>query len=114
MFSIVNDFYGHNVTVAGLITGTDIVAQLQDKVAGLDTLLLPDIMLKDDADVFLDDWTVDRVRDALQIPVTVVPATGMGLMYGVLGHTQSLPPRRRYEATLRVLENPEDVSTATL
>jgi putative radical SAM enzyme (TIGR03279 family) len=114
VFSIVNDFYGHNVTVAGLITGTDIVAQLQDKVAGLDTLLLPDIMLKDDADVFLDDWTVDRVRDALQIPVTVVPATGMGLMYGVLGHTQSLPPRRRYEATLRVLENPEDVSTATL
>jgi putative radical SAM enzyme (TIGR03279 family) len=114
VFPIVNDFYGHNVTVAGLITGTDIVAQLQDKVSGLDTLLLPDIMLKDDADVFLDDWTVDQVRDALQIPVTVVPATGMGLMYGVLGHTQSLPPRRRYEATLRVLENPEDVSTATM
>ncbi len=113
VFPIVNDFYGHHVTVAGLITGSDIVAQLSGKLEEFDTLLLPDIMLKDDADVFLDDYTVDQVQRELNRPVTVVPATGMGLMYGVLGHTQSLPPRRRYEATLRILENPPSQSTGT-
>jgi putative radical SAM enzyme (TIGR03279 family) len=113
VFPIVNDFYGHHVTVAGLITGTDIVAQLSGKLDDFDTILLPDIMLKDDADVFLDDYTVERVQQELDRPVTVVPATGMGLMYGVLGYTQSLPPRRRYEATLRNLETPPGASTGT-
>jgi putative radical SAM enzyme (TIGR03279 family) len=113
VFPIINDFYGHHVTVAGLITGTDIVAQLSGKLDDFDTVLLPDIMLKDDADVFLDDYTVERVQQELNRPVTVVPATGMGLMYGVLGYTQSLPPRRRYEATLRIFENPQGSSTGT-
>ncbi|WP_290585065.1 DUF512 domain-containing protein [Alicyclobacillus sp.] len=106
VFPIINDFYGHHVTVTGLITGSDIVNQVKDRVAGLDTLLLPDIMLKDDADVFLDDYTVERVEQELGLPVTVVPATGSGLLFGAMGYTQSLPPRRRYEATLRVLETP--------
>ncbi|QSO45741.1 DUF512 domain-containing protein [Alicyclobacillus mengziensis] len=101
VFPIVNDFYGNHVTVTGLLTGTDIVRQLQGQVEGFDTVLLPDIMLKDDADVFLDDYTVDKVEKELGLPITVVPATGTGLLFGTLGHTQSLPPRRRYEATLR-------------
>ncbi|MCL6598427.1 MAG: DUF512 domain-containing protein [Alicyclobacillus macrosporangiidus] len=108
VFPIVNDFYGHHVTVTGLITGTDIVQQLQGQVNDLDTLLLPDIMLKDDADVFLDDYTVQRVEEELSLPVTVVPATGSGLLFGAMGYTQSLPPRRRYEATLRVMESPQE------
>jgi putative radical SAM enzyme (TIGR03279 family) len=103
VFPIVNDFYGHHVTVTGLITGRDIVAQLRGKVDQYDTILLPDIMLKDDDDIFLDDYTVAQVRDELGISVTVVPATATGLMFGTLGYTQSLPPRRRYEATLRRL-----------
>jgi NifB/MoaA-like Fe-S oxidoreductase len=103
VFPIVNDFYGHHVTVTGLITGRDIIAQLRGRLQDFDTVLLPDIMLKDDEDVFLDDYTVDQVRDALDQPVTVVPSTATGLMFGALGYTQNLPPRRRYEATLRQL-----------
>lgn len=101
VFPVRNEFYGNNVSVAGLLTGTDIVQQLQGKMEGLDTLLLPDIMLKDDEDVCLDDQTVQQIQEALQVGVTVVPATATGLMYGTLGHTQDLPPRRRYETTLR-------------
>lgn len=102
---VANDFYGHNVTVAGLLTGQDIVNQVQDQLADIDTVLLPDIMLKDDEDVFLDDYTVEKLQATLQTPVTVVPATATGLMYGALGYTQSLPPRRRYEATLQATRN---------
>lgn len=101
-----NDFYGHHVTVAGLLTGRDIVEQLSDRVQGVDSVLIPDIMLKDDEDLFLDDYTVERVAKELNRPIQVVPATATGLMFGVLGYTQSLPPRRRYEATLRVIEDP--------
>lgn len=98
---IVNHFYGNNVSVAGLLTGTDITTQLAGKVAHLDTLLIPDIMLKDDEDLCLDDYRVQDIEDKLGVAVTVVPATGMGLLYGTLGYTQTLPPRRRYEATLK-------------
>jgi putative radical SAM enzyme (TIGR03279 family) len=101
VFPIVNNFYGNNVSVAGLLTATDIMEQLAGKVAHLDTLLLPDIMLKDDDDVCLDDYRVSDIQKKLKTHVTVVPATGTGLVYGTLGYTQSLPPRRRYEATLR-------------
>lgn len=96
-----NEFYGNQVTVAGLLTGQDIVRQLQGRLEQTDVILLPDIMLRDDDDVFLDDYTVDRVGTELAKPVTVVPATATGLLYGVLGYVQALPPRRRYEATLR-------------
>lgn len=100
---IVNRFYGNNVSVAGLLTGTDIVEQLSGKVAHLDTLLLPDIMLKDDEDICLDDYRVEDIEHKLKVRVEVVPATGMGLVYGTLGYTQALPPRRRYEATLKTV-----------
>jgi len=110
VFPITNEFYGNNVSVAGLLTGTDIVEQLQGRLDDVDTLLLPDIMLKDDDDICLDDQTVEQIRAKLQIPVIVVPATATGLMYGTLGYTQSLPPRRRYETTLREIRPAWDSS----
>lgn len=97
--TITNAFYGEQVTVTGLITGQDIVGQIKDRVAA-DVLLLPDVMLKDDSDVFLDDYTVDRLALEIARPVLIVPPTASGLVYGALGRTQELPVRRRYEATL--------------
>lgn len=96
---IVNEFYGDRVTVTGLITGRDIIAQLHGTLEA-DVLLLPDVLLKDDEDVFLDDTTVDEVRQALQREILIVPPTASGLVFGALGRTADLPVRRRYEATL--------------
>ncbi|WP_067933635.1 DUF512 domain-containing protein [Alicyclobacillus kakegawensis] len=104
VFPIANYFYGPHVTVTGLLTGQDIAQQLSGQIDRFDTVLLPDIMLKDEEDVFLDDWTVERLARELGKPVTVVPATGRGLLFGTLGFTQALPPRRRYEATLRSMD----------
>jgi len=108
LYPVVNDFYGHHVTVTGLLTGQDIIRQLQGRLDDVDNLLLPDVMLKDDQDVLLDNCTVDEVERSLKTRVTVVPATGSGLMYGVLGQNHRLAPRRRYEATLRNLDKYED------
>lgn len=104
---VVNEFYGHNVTVAGLLTAKDIIEQVKPQVQPKTTVLLPDIMLKDDDDVFLDDRTVEDVQSALGCTVIVVPATATGLMYGALGYAHALPPRRRYEATLKPMQSVE-------
>ncbi|BCJ85369.1 DUF512 domain-containing protein [Effusibacillus dendaii] len=94
-----NEFYGPMVTVTGLTTGSDIVNQLKN-ARRADVLIIPDIMLKDDADVFLDDYTVERVSNELGMPVLIMPANATGLIKGALGMTENLPPRRRYESTL--------------
>ena len=57
-------------------------------------------MLKEDSDVFLDDYTLERVEEEVGVPVRVVPTTAGGLIYGALGKTNRLPRRKRYESTL--------------
>lgn len=67
-----NDFFGHNITVAGLLTGQDISAQLQGLDLG-EELILPRVMLKADEDIFLDDWTPKMLSESLgNIKITFV------------------------------------------
>ena len=82
--SIRNDFFGERITVSGLITGQDLTAQLKGKELG-SRLLIPCNMLKTDEDVFLDDYTVKDVSDALQVPVDIVKSSGQNLIDAILG-----------------------------
>ena len=75
VLAIKNEFFGGKITVAGLITGTDLVSQLKGKDLG-DRLLLTNHMLKSGEPVFLDDVTVDDVQNALQIKVSIVESSG--------------------------------------
>lgn len=84
VYCIRNDFFGERITVSGLITGQDIIAQLKGKELG-SRLLLPCNMLKADEDVFLDDITVKEVSDALQVPVDIVKSSGQDLIDTILG-----------------------------
>lgn len=54
LHGIHNDFFGGQVTVTGLLTGTDILAQLQGRDLG-GALLIPDVVLREGEDVFLDE-----------------------------------------------------------
>ncbi len=78
VFAIKNDYFGHTITVAGLVTATDIIAQLKDKALG-EYLILPDVMLRHETDKFLDDLSVCNVESALNIPVRICKADGQGL-----------------------------------
>lgn len=84
VYCIRNDFFGERITVSGLVTAGDIMAQLQDKELG-ERLLLPCNMLKADEDIFLDDYTVKDVADALQVPVHIVKSSGQDLIDAILG-----------------------------
>lgn len=79
VYPIVNDFFGHEITVAGLVTGQDLVKQLKGKKLG-ERLLIPAVMLRHEADRFLDDMTVDEVQTALGVPVVVCETDGMSFV----------------------------------
>ena len=85
VYPIVNDFFGHNITVAGLITGRDMIAQLKGKDLG-ERLLFPDVMLRFHTDVFLDDITQSQIEDELGVPMVPVQADdGYELLRNILG-----------------------------
>ena len=84
VIAIVNDFFGHTIDVAGLVTGRDLIAQLKGKDLG-GRLLIPINMLRHGGDVFLDDLHVGDVEEALGVPVTVVEQDGFDLLDAMLG-----------------------------
>ena len=83
VIAVENDFFGHTIDVAGLLTGQDLSAQLQ-KVPSLGRVLLPLHMLRHGETVFLDDYTVARLADELGCPVQIVGIDGGDLLDAML------------------------------
>ena len=72
---IKNEFFGGNVTVAGLITGTDILKQVKGKLCS-HTLLIPEVMLREEKDKFLDDVTLSDLERKLHVKTRILPQDG--------------------------------------
>ncbi len=79
-----NDFFGETITVTGLITGQDLIAQLKDREIG-DELLLSTAMIRRDSDVFLDDVTIGQVEEALHTKIRIVANDGWEFLDAILG-----------------------------
>ncbi|MBR4341582.1 MAG: DUF512 domain-containing protein [Lachnospiraceae bacterium] len=81
---IINDFFGHDIDVTGLLTGQDILRQLreifknenEDENALDSMILLPCSTLKSGEDIFLDDMTLENFENALQKKVRIVKSSG--------------------------------------
>lgn len=81
---IINDFFGHDIDVTGLLTGQDILAQLKtafehepEDEKGLDSyILLPCSTLKSGEDIFLDDMPLEKLEKSLQKKVRIVKSSG--------------------------------------
>ncbi|MEA3545162.1 MAG: DUF512 domain-containing protein [Thermodesulfobacteriota bacterium] len=82
VIAIKNEFFGADVTVAGLITGTDLLSQLQGVTPG-DSILIPNVMLKDGEQLFLDDMSIEELSTALQTPVIAVENSPWGILDGL-------------------------------
>ena len=76
---IINDFFGHEITVSGLLCGCDIIAQLKEKKLG-DTLIITKNMLRDGENVFLDDTTTEDIEKALGVKIIAVGDDGYELL----------------------------------
>ena len=83
VIAVENDFFGHTIDVAGLLTGQDLSAQLQ-RVPFLGRVLLPLHMLRHGETVFLDNYTVVRLADELGCPVQIVGIDGGDLLDAML------------------------------
>ena len=81
--AIRNDFFGEKITVSGLLTGQDLLAQLKDLDLG-DILLLPQNVLKATEAIFLDDMTLEELKDALQVPIDIVKSSGRDFIDSVV------------------------------
>ena len=73
VIAIRNDFFGELITVSGLVTGGDLLRQLEG--VPMDRLLLPANMLRQQEDRFLDDVTPQQVEERLGVSVCLVPET---------------------------------------
>ncbi|MBQ8504300.1 MAG: DUF512 domain-containing protein [Clostridia bacterium] len=84
VYEIKNDFFGHTITVAGLITAQDLINQLRDKqLHGL--LLIPEVMLMSDGSLFLDNYSLDDVEKALDVSIDTVASDGVDLVNKIIG-----------------------------
>lgn len=79
VIEIRNDFFGQRVSVAGLITGQDLIAQLKGHELG-ERVLISANMLRDGGDVFLDDYTPEQVSEAIGVPIVPVEIDGADLL----------------------------------
>lgn len=83
LYWIRNDFFGEKITVAGLITGQDLIVQLKGQELG-SKLLLPCNMLRDGEEVFLDDMTLTQAKESLQVEIDIVKSSGWDFVERIL------------------------------
>ncbi len=84
VYEIHNEYFGEQITVAGLVTATDLIRQLKGKDLG-EELLIPGVMLRHEQDRFLDDQTIEDVQRALGVSVRTVDNDGTQFLLALLG-----------------------------
>ena len=85
VYMIVNKFFGETITVSGLLTGQDILAQLSEHKGELgDRVLLPGNTLRSGEDVFLDDLRLADLSNELNVKIQIPKNTGESLLYNIL------------------------------
>lgn len=82
VFKVENKFLGPTVTVAGLLTGKDILKTIMGKTKA-DCLLVPNVTLRDGHDMFLDNVTLKDMGESLGMQVRPIEPTPEGLLKGI-------------------------------
>ena len=82
--TIVNNFFGHEITVSGLLTGADIYDQLKDKEL-FDELILPPNVLRAEGDLFLCGMSLEELEEKLNVKITLSGNDGATFIAAMLG-----------------------------
>lgn len=89
VYNIKNNFFGQDVTVAGLITGQDFLEQLLNKDLG-DFLLISKSTLRADDTVFLDDMDIKQLETKLNVKIKPVNNTGEDFFNSIIKKEENL------------------------
>jgi len=84
VYAIENDFFGHSINVAGLITGGDLINQLRGKALG-ERLFISQNMLRRQEMDFLDDVTLAHASNELKVPIYPIEQDGFALWDAISG-----------------------------
>jgi len=79
-----NRFFGGSVTVAGLLTGQDMLAELEGKELG-EELFIPECSLRHERDLFLDDMSIEDFSERVGVTVTPNESSGGSFVRSILG-----------------------------
>ncbi|MFB0919162.1 MAG: DUF512 domain-containing protein, partial [Clostridiaceae bacterium] len=79
VYRVVNDFFGTSITVAGLLTGTDIIKNLKNNIS-TDYLIMPRNMYRAGEEVMLDGITKSDLEKELGVKILIVDYTGEDLI----------------------------------
>ena len=79
---IENEFFGNSVTVSGLLTGSDLIRELEG--IDCDKILITECMLREYEDIFLDDMTLAEVEQAIGCPIVKVGRRGEDLLNALM------------------------------
>lgn len=79
IFEVENKSFGPTVTVAGLLTGKDVLKTIMGRTKA-DCLLVPDVTLRHGQDVFLDNVTLKDMEESLGMKVITIESTPEGLL----------------------------------
>jgi putative radical SAM enzyme (TIGR03279 family) len=75
-----NEFFGQSVTVTGLLTGRDIIKSVNNNEGQHDVLVVPDVVLKEGDNLFLDDVSLKDIEDATGLKTLVTDGTPQGFI----------------------------------
>ena len=89
LIGLPSPYWGQEQVVTGLLTGQDLLAGLRGRELG-DELLLPSVMLRQGQPVFLDDMTLDHLREQLPVPIRIVHGAA-DIVASVLGSIGKSP-----------------------
>ena len=90
VYPVRNDFFGRGVTVSGLVTGRDLIAQLRGRDLGRRLLIPADMLRREEVD-FLDGVTLAAASDALGVPIYPVANDGAALLDAFCGRLPPIP-----------------------
>ena len=80
---IINNYFGPEITVSGLLCGCDIIEQLRGKELG-DSLIITKNMLRDGGNVLLDDITTEDIERELNTKIIAVGDDGYELLNAII------------------------------
>ncbi|MFZ2257965.1 MAG: DUF512 domain-containing protein [Clostridiaceae bacterium] len=78
-YLVPNDFFGHSITVAGLLTGSDIIKTLKQGIVH-PHLIMPRNMFRAGEDIMLDGVRIKELEKELATTIVVVDYTGEDLI----------------------------------
>lgn len=93
-YKIINNYFGSTITVTGLLTGTDIIDQIKDKIKTEYLIMASNMFRKgyeladNDEHIMLDDYTVEDIEKALGVKVLINDYTGEDLIDIINEHSK--------------------------